>query len=42
MSIEKAKLMLGYAPAHTSLQATREAVAWLNESGAFGRRLRLG
>lgn len=42
MSIEKAKLMLGYAPAHTSLQATREAGAWLNENGAFSRRLRLG
>jgi nucleoside-diphosphate-sugar epimerase len=39
MSIEKASRMLGYAPAHTSLQATREAVVWLNDNGAFGRRL---
>lgn len=39
MSIDKAKRMLGYRPAHTSLQATREAVEWLNDNGGFSRRL---
>ena len=40
MSIEKGQRMLGYFPAYTSLEATREAVEWLNDHGAFGRRLR--
>lgn len=39
MSIEKAQRMLGYSPAYTSLEATREAVEWLNDHDAFGRRL---
>lgn len=39
MSIEKARRMLGYSPAYTSLQATREAVDWLNEHDRFERRL---
>lgn len=39
MSIEKGQRMLGYSPAYTSLEATREAVEWLNDHDAFGRRL---
>ncbi|MGN6199341.1 NAD-dependent epimerase/dehydratase family protein [Humibacter sp.] len=39
MSIEKGQRMLGYSPAYTSLEATREAVEWLNDHGTFGRRL---
>ncbi|WP_243065126.1 NAD-dependent epimerase/dehydratase family protein [Humibacter sp. RRB41] len=39
MSIDKARRMLGYRPAYTSLEATREAVGWLNGNGAFERRL---
>ncbi|MEO8907684.1 MAG: NAD-dependent epimerase/dehydratase family protein [Microbacteriaceae bacterium] len=33
MSIEKARNDLGYVPAHTSLEAVREAVDWLNADG---------
>lgn len=39
MSIEKGQRMLGYSPAYTSLEATRESVEWLNDQDAFGRRL---
>lgn len=39
MSIEKGQRMLGYSPAYTSLEATRESVEWLNDHDAFGRRL---
>ena len=39
MSIKKAGRMLGYSPAYSSLQAAREAVEWLNDNGAFARRL---
>ncbi len=39
MSIDKARRTLGYSPAHTSLEATREAVEWLNEHRAFTRGL---
>jgi nucleoside-diphosphate-sugar epimerase len=39
MSIDKAKRMLGYRPAYTSLEATREAVGWLIDNGGFERRL---
>jgi nucleoside-diphosphate-sugar epimerase len=41
-SIEKAELLLGYAPRYSSLQGVREAVAWLIEQGRIetgGRRL---
>jgi nucleoside-diphosphate-sugar epimerase len=33
MSIEKARTRLGYRPAHSSLEATREAVRWLAAHG---------
>ena len=33
MSIRKARDELGYAPAHTSLEAVREAVDWLRADG---------
>jgi nucleoside-diphosphate-sugar epimerase len=39
MSIEKGSRMLGYSPAYSSLQATREAVEWLNDHGTFSRPL---
>jgi nucleoside-diphosphate-sugar epimerase len=39
MSIEKATRMLGYRPAYSSLEATRESVEWLNDNEAFSRRL---
>jgi nucleoside-diphosphate-sugar epimerase len=36
MSIEKARVRLGYAPRYSSLDATREAVRWLAASGRLG------
>ncbi|MHA7984409.1 NAD-dependent epimerase/dehydratase family protein [Rathayibacter sp. CAU 1779] len=39
MSDGKARRMLGYTPAYTSLAATREAVEWLDTNDRFGRRL---
>ncbi|WP_022882757.1 NAD-dependent epimerase/dehydratase family protein [Gryllotalpicola ginsengisoli] len=33
VSIERARAELGYRPGHTSLEATREALAWLIEHG---------
>ncbi len=33
MSIEKARRMLGYTPAYTTLQAAAEALRWLGENG---------
>jgi nucleoside-diphosphate-sugar epimerase len=32
-SIEKARRLLGYAPAYTSLEAVQESVSWLREQG---------
>ncbi|QNE34316.1 NAD-dependent epimerase/dehydratase family protein [Leifsonia shinshuensis] len=34
-SIDKAKSLLGYAPSYSSLDAVRESVAWLIDSGAL-------
>ncbi len=42
ISIDKARQMLGYAPRYSSLQAVREAVAWLADHGTIdtgGRRI---
>ena len=36
MSIEKARSLLGYRPAYSSLRATREAVRWLAAHGRLG------
>jgi nucleoside-diphosphate-sugar epimerase len=38
MSIEKAREMLGYAPAHTSFSAVREALDWLITDGQLHAR----
>jgi nucleoside-diphosphate-sugar epimerase len=35
VSIEKARRLLGYAPRYSSLDAVRESVDWLRESGAL-------
>jgi nucleoside-diphosphate-sugar epimerase len=39
MSIAKARDLLGYSPAHTSLEALREAIGWLDSNDGFRRQL---
>jgi nucleoside-diphosphate-sugar epimerase len=37
-SIEKARLLLGYAPRYTSLEAVRESVRWLIAEGQMSAK----